>query len=557
MSHRFRIMLICALAASACGGTSPAPFQAPPAARAVAKTTSYDALVKVYQDLRASQQPTVTDGVPDYTVAAVQSRRQRLDELGTALDGVDSSGWPIPQKVDHLLALALWRDYDFQHRVMRAWARDPGFYTSQVESVPLTQLPVIGEELTRLEIRLAAVPRLLDQARANLTEGASEQTLYTIRGLEQADGVGHGYPYRAAPPAGTIGWFDDMIVQGHEKQAALVPAIERARAATVAFRDWLKENQPKMNGKWGVGMDNYTYYQRYVRLMPYDARMNLELADRELERGRAFLAVERWKNRKLPTLEPSPTAAEYERRKQDADAQIRQFIREQDLLTIPEYIKELDTNVPWIVRPGGPNFWEAIQFRDPRPDHVHAVIPGHRFDGIVRSKNTHPVRGTYSDGGRSEGWAFYLEEMFLQAGLLDRRPRTKELFYLFQVKRASRNKAEVLMHDNQYTVADAVKWMRSNVQFLDEDVARVDAEIYLRRLSYGSGYQMGKLQMDQLLSDRSHQLKDAFNLREFHDEFLSKGTIPISLIRYEMTSFDDQIRDFWTRVPAPPAAPAR
>lgn len=557
MSHRFRITLVCALAASACGGASPAPSQAPPTARAVAKTTSYDALVKVYQDLRASQQPTVTDGVPDYRVAAVQARRQRLDELGTALDGVDSSGWPIPQKVDHLLALALWRDYDFQHRVMRAWARDPGFYTSQVESVPLTQFPVIGEELTRLEIRLAAVPRLLDQARANLTEGASEQTLYTIRGLEQADGVGHGYPYRATPPAGTIGWFDDMIAQAREKQAALVPAIERARAATVAFRDWLKENQPKMNGKWGVGMDNYTYYQRYVRLMPYDARMNLELADRELERGRAFLAVERWKNRKLPPLEPSPTAAEYERRKLDADAQIRRFIREQDLLTIPEYIKELDTNVPWIVRPGGPNFWEAVQFRDPRPDHVHAVIPGHRFDGIVRSKNTHPVRGTYSDGGRSEGWAFYLEEMFLQAGLLDRRPRTKELFYLFQVKRASRNKAEVLMHDNQYTVADAVKWMRSNVQFLDEDVARVDAEIYLRRLSYGSGYQMGKLQMDQLLSDRSHQLKDAFNLREFHDEFLSKGTIPISLIRYEMTGFDDQIRDFWTRVPAPPSAPAR
>ena len=186
---------------------------------------------------------------------------------------------------------------------------------------------------------------------------------------------------------------------------------------------------------------------------------------------------------------------------------------------------------------------------------MHAVIPGHRFDGIVRTKNTHPVRGTYNDGGRSEGWAFYLEEMFLQAGLLDGLPRTKELFYLFQIKRASRNKAEVLMHDNQYTIADAVKWMRDNVEFLDEDVARVDAEIYLRRVTYGSGYQMGKLQMDQLLSDRYHQLKDKFNLREFHDDFLSKGTIPISLIRYEMTGFDDQIGHLWARVPkaVPPA----
>jgi uncharacterized protein (DUF885 family) len=139
--------------------------------------------------------------------------------------------------------------------------------------------------------------------------------------------------------------------------------------------------------------------------------------------------------------------------------------------------------------------------------------------------------------------------MFLQAGLLDRLPRTRELFYLFQIKRATRNRAEVLMHDNKFTIADAVKSMVTNVEFLDEDVARVDAEIYLRRPAYGSGYQMGKLQMDKLLSDRYHQLKDKFSLKAFHDEFLAAGTIPISLIRYEMTGYDDEIGHLWKRVP--------
>ena len=176
MSLRVTLVLGTVLLAGA--GVSSTQTSTPPAARTTAPaatTTSYDALVKIYQDLRASQQPAVTAGVPDYTAAAVQARRARLDEIGKVLDGVDSSAWPIPRKVDHLLTLALWRDYDFQHRVMRAWARDPGFYASQVERVPMTQLPVSGDALAQLELRLAAVPRLLDQARANLTEGGSEQ----------------------------------------------------------------------------------------------------------------------------------------------------------------------------------------------------------------------------------------------------------------------------------------------------------------------------------------------------------------------------------------------
>ena len=46
-----------------------------------------------------------------------------------------------------------------------------------------------------------------------------------------------------------------------------------------------------------------------------------------------------------------------------------------------------------------------------------------------------PIRRLYRDGVRSEGWAFYIEEMFLQMGILDDRPRAKELFYIAQLKR--------------------------------------------------------------------------------------------------------------------------
>jgi Bacterial protein of unknown function (DUF885) len=511
---------------------------------------TYDALVKLYDDMRGSQQVRSTKGVPDYSTATVQARRKALDDLGRTLDGFDSSSWPRSQRVDHLLVLAQWRNYDFEHRVLRPWARDPGLYVDALSRVPFAELPLSGQDLETFKERLQAVSAIVEQAKANLTEGVSEQTRMAIRNLELADGVGHGHPYRSPPPAGIIGWYEDLAGRISKHHPDLSADAARAKTAVEGFRDWLKQNQGRMTAKWGIGLDNYDYLQRYIRLMPYTAADNVVLADRELERSRAFLALERWKNRKLPLLAPSASADEYEKRKKEADEHIRRFIREQEILTIPDYVKELDTNVPWIVRPGGKrNFWEEIQYRDPRPDHVHAVIPGHRFDGMLHARDKRPIRGSYSDGGRTEGWGFYLEEMFLQAGLLDSRPRTKELYYLFQIKRATRNKAEVMMHDNKFTIDDAVKSMMDNVEFLDADVARVDAEIYLRRPAYGSGYQMGKLQIDQLLSDRFHQLKDKFNLKQFHDEFLAAGTIPIALIRYEMTGYEDEIAGLWKRIP--------
>jgi uncharacterized protein (DUF885 family) len=135
--------------------------------------------------------------------------------------------------------------------------------------------------------------------------------------------------------------------------------------------------------------------------------------------------------------------------------------------------------------------------------------------------------------------------MFLQAGLLDELPRTRELFYIFQIARAVRNRAEVGLHTNEYTIEEAARFMVDRTPMMEASVARVDAEIYLREPGYGISYQMGKIQIEELLADRAMQLDDDFSLKDFHDRFLAAGMIPISLIRWEMTGFDDEVKRFW------------
>jgi hypothetical protein len=284
---------------------------------------------------------------------------------------------------------------------------------------------------------------------------------------------------------------------------------------------------------------------------------SVKVGDREYERAMAFLALERNRNRSLPEIALPTSKGEYEKRQHDAEDDIRAFIHKNDILTIPDYASGyLHQNVPWIVRTGGKrNFWEEIQYRDPRPDTAHATLPGHVFDGMVHQHDKRPIRGSVGDSGRTEGWGFYLEEAMLQLGFIDSRPRTRELFYIFQAARGVRDRAEAKLHANEWTVDQAVKFMVEKVPYMDDDVARVDAEIYLKRQTYGLSYQMGKMEMLKLVGDRKHQLGDKFNLKEFHDQFLAAGTIPISLIRWEMTGMDDEVKEFWA---APkPAAPKK
>ena len=55
--------------------------------------------------------------------------------------------------------------------------------------------------------------------------------------------------------------------------------------------------------------------------------------------------------------------------------------------------------------------------------------------------------------------------------------------------------------------------------------------------------------MFELLAEMKRRKRDDFVLGEFHDEFMSKGRIPIALIRYEMTGDDRDVKRFWNRPP--------
>ncbi len=493
------------------------------------------------------------DPVMDYSQRAMTAQREKINGFQARLRDMNVASWSHAQQVDYLAVRSRVNQADFILQISRPWARDPGFYVDRMLQLTFTGLPVTGADRESLLARLRAIPVLVDEAQKNLDDVAADYADLAIHNLGQPDGVGHGYPYRAKPPAGVLGWYDDLLVRA-EVQPDLIGDIQAARDAVQSFDTWLKSRRAQWTTPAGVGEPAFDWYLKHVKLMPWSSRELVVLGQRELDRLWADYALERHRNQALPELTVAANEEDYQQRIDAADLRIRQFLREQTIITVPDDIGELDTNVPWIVRPGGRNFWEEIQYRDPSPDHLHAVIPGHRFDGIIASRDDHPIRSKIYSAGRVEGWATYLEEAMMQAGLFEDQPRVRELIQIFGIFRAARVPADVWLQTRQMNVEEAVDYWLPRVPYLDRNVARVDAEIYLRRPpGYGIGYTIGALQMQRLLADRKRQLGDKFELGVFHDELMAAGRLPLSLIRWEMTGLDDEVLNFWQQEPMPGA----
>jgi uncharacterized protein (DUF885 family) len=151
---------------------------------------------------------------------------------------------------------------------------------------------------------------------------------------------------------------------------------------------------------------------------------------------------------------------------------------------------------------------------------------------------------------RLEGFAFALEELLMHAGYLDERPRRgREIAYEQAAFRTVRALSDVYMHSAAWSLKDAMEYCVANAphgELLDDSPHLWhEMETTLRQVGWHAQMVVGKVHFMKLLRDTAQQRGDEFNLRQFMDEFFAAGVIPTSLIRWEMTGYDDEIKELW------------
>ena len=95
-----------------------------------AAMNSHDGLVQLFEDWREFERPPLLDGAPDYTAERFATAYAELPSYVERLEAIDTSGWPVEHKVDWHIVRAEMNGFDFNHRVLKPWVRDPAFYQS-------------------------------------------------------------------------------------------------------------------------------------------------------------------------------------------------------------------------------------------------------------------------------------------------------------------------------------------------------------------------------------------------------------------------------------------
>jgi len=183
-----------------------------------------------------------------------------------------------------------------------------------------------------------------------------------------------------------------------------------------------------------------------------------------------------------------------------------------------------------------------VDYRDPELMRTHGY---HWFDKARMVHEPHPSpirRGALLYNifnTRTEGHATGWEELMMQAGMFDARPRTRELLYILLAERAARALGDLRMTSNEFTLEQASEFASANTPrgwlSLDGNLVRGEQHLYLQQPGYGTSYIIGKIEIEKLLAERRRELGEKFSMKQFMKEFDDAGLIPASLIRWELT----------------------
>jgi hypothetical protein len=514
----------------------------------VTPSTDYAQLLSLFREFREFQEPKVVDGVPDYTAEAMEEQYGELKAFQRRLAAIDPSGWSTSDQIDYHLVRAEMNGLEFRHRVLRPWSRDPGFYNDVAPRLPWNlELPLPEQDLAGLKTTLQAIPGFYNQAERNLenlSEVAGDLAVFAIHNME-----GNGSP------------FADLVSQLAEHHPDLVSDAKKAQTAMDDYLRWLKKNQGKMTASAGVGIENYNWLLKNVYLFPYtwdEVRTIVELED---NRVITFQKLEENRNRKLPPLRPVASQEERRQSVQEAVQHVMDFLRDEEIFTVQDYLvtdEYLESNLrrtyrPW---PEKHDYFFNFSHREPVMEETHELV-GHHFDLLRVWQDERPIRGNREHEGpyymavaRLEGFAFALEELLMHAGYLDERPRRgREIAYEQAAFRTVRALSDVYMHSAAWSLKDAMEYCVANAphgELLDDSPHLWhEMETTLRQVGWHAQMVVGKVHFMKLLRDTAQQRGDEFNLRQFMDEFFAAGVIPTSLIRWEMTGYDDEIKELW------------
>jgi uncharacterized protein (DUF885 family) len=543
------------------------------AARLAAQNTLFEQQFE--DDMRTSPESETAHGdyrdnamLDDYSIAA--SKKQNAIDLAyqAKLEAISADGFPEQDRISHYLLLHVLHnriaDYELKDYEMPI-SQMQGIHNSLADlpnSVPLDTVKHYKDYIARLH----QIPRAFDQTIDVLRQGEKDGLMPVRMLLEQIPAQCEGTiaenpflaptkKYPASIPEAAQQRLTNEIVQAVNSE--VLPAYRR-------FADFIAKDYAP-HGRSTIGLnslpDGNRRYQQAIRKQTTTGMSPAEihaLGFREVERINGLLTDLAIKSgykdlssfRAALNSDPKYTP-------KSADQIVDDFRR---------YVSQMQPRLPELfgVFPATPLTVEAAPASQPnnpthyvfgtpdgsRPARVvvatsnyarrkllsdetqayHEGIPGHHMQISIQQRlaglpefRLHVINNAYA-----EGWAVYAEALGKEIGFFQD-PASDYGRLNLELMRAVRLVVDTGIHSEGWTRERAATYFRDSGAG-DEPTTEAEINRYIAWPAQALSYQIGKLKILELRNRAQQQLGSRFDIKAFHDEILSGGSLPLDML---------------------------
>ena len=161
---------------------------------------------------------------------------------------------------------------------------------------------------------------------------------------------------------------------------------------------------------------------------------------------------------------------------------------------------------------------------------LHEAIPGHHYQiSLTQESEVLPeFRKTLWYSAYGEGWALYTESLGKELGLY-----TDPYQYFgmlgMEMHRAIRLVVDTGLHSKGWSREKAIQYSLDNEAESEDSITR-EIERYMANAGQALSYKIGQLKIRELRANAEKILGDKFDIKEFHNEILETGCIPLALL---------------------------
>lgn len=584
---RCAALILLPLVLVACAGDAvvPAPAgtsQSASQAESVAANQRFDQFVETFIQAALDRSPewAIYQGhyeqagqmtIPD--AAWRQAELDYMDGLLAQLAAIDRDRLSADRGTDHDLLSNRFRSSRFYIDELRAWAWQPSQYNvaGPLSLLLNTEFAPLEERLELVSQRLAQVPAYYRAARLNLDHPSLEHTELAL-----------------GQSLGTLGVLEDIRARADEAGLAddLDGLLDDARAAVTHWMSELESLQEELV-RTGTARSFRLGGALYEKKFRHDIQAGFgaeELYRRALaEKERLLQAMDGharslwsqyFSGQPLPAdrlerigrmidrlSDDHGTVEEFVENIRRQIPELEAFVREVDLLDqdpdkplivreTPEYMRGTgaiaSVSAPGPFNPGANTYYNVTPLESYGEElaasylreynnwmvqilNIHEAIPGHYTQLVHANKSPSLVKSLFGNGAMIEGWAVYSERAMLEAGWGNHAPELQLMHGKWLLRVVHNTILDYAVHVLGMEQDEALRLMRQEAFQEESEATQKWRRITLTQVQLTS-YYAGYAAIVDLRQQLANVQGDAFNIKDFHNEFLSYGSAPVASI---------------------------